>query len=97
VKVEGEEAREDPLDEVAPQSYRGYYFVMLLLSFYLAMLLSNWGTAADGEADAELLNGSYNASLASAWVQLTSGWLCALLYLWTLVAPRLLPDRDFSV
>ena len=33
---------------------------------------------------------------ARAWLQLSTNWLCALLYLWTLIAPKCFPDRDFS-
>ena len=32
---------------------------------------------------------------ASVWVKIISSWLCLSLYLWSLVAPILLPDREF--
>ncbi|NXQ07972.1 SERC2 protein, partial [Vidua macroura] len=32
----------------------------------------------------------------AVWVKICSSWAGLLLYLWTLVAPLLLPDRDFS-
>lgn len=32
----------------------------------------------------------------AVWVKITSSWVCLLLYLWTLVAPLVLTNRDFS-
>lgn len=32
----------------------------------------------------------------SVWVKICASWAGLLLYLWTLVAPLLLPNRDFS-
>lgn len=35
-------------------------------------------------------------SMPSVWVKISSSWLGLALYLWTLVAPLILRDRDFS-
>ena len=40
---------------------------------------------------------SINANMGAVWVKIVSAWLCTAIYLWTLAAPILLPDRDFSV
>lgn len=32
----------------------------------------------------------------AVWVKVCASWAGLLLYLWTLVAPLLLPNRDFS-
>lgn len=32
---------------------------------------------------------------ASTWIKILSCWVCAGLYIWTLVAPILMPDREF--
>ena len=37
-----------------------------------------------------------NANEASMWVKVISSWLCLALYTWTLVAPILLPNREFN-
>ena len=41
-------------------------------------------------------NGNPELSLASMWVRIGSQWLIYLLYGWSLIAPRLCPNRDFS-
>ena len=33
----------------------------------------------------------------AVWVKICASWTGLLLYLWTLVAPLLLPNRDFSL
>lgn len=35
-------------------------------------------------------------SMPAVWVKISSSWIGLGLYLWTLVAPLVLPDRDFS-
>ena len=37
-----------------------------------------------------------SANMSAVWVKMISSWLCFSLYMWTLVAPMVLPDRDFS-
>lgn len=56
---------------------------------YIAMLMTGWGVGAE---EKDLLDVGW----LSVWVKLVSQWLTAALYLWTLVAPALFPDRVFS-
>lgn len=37
-----------------------------------------------------------NANIASMWIKIISSWICVALYIWTLVARPLFPDRDFD-
>ena len=33
---------------------------------------------------------------AGAWLQMSTNWVCSLLYFWTLMAVKACPNRDFS-
>ena len=67
--------------------------VLALISCWVAMTLTGWGTIEDYD-DSRIANpqvGRVNMAMIGV-----SQWMAILLYIWTLVAPRLFPDRDFS-
>jgi len=67
--------------------------VMALISCWVAMTLTNWGimeTVENGHA------ANPTASRVNMAIIGISQWMAILLYMWTLLAPRLFPDRDFS-
>ncbi|KAE9138836.1 hypothetical protein PF010_g812 [Phytophthora fragariae] len=61
-----------------------FYSMMCLAGLYMAMVLTDWNSA----------DGSFNN--ISMWVKIVAQWVTILLFSWTLVAPKLFPDRDFS-
>lgn len=65
--------------------------ILSLITCWYAMSLTSWGTIANGGS---LANPSMGRT--SMWMVIASQWLMMLLYIWTLIAPRLFPDRDFS-
>lgn len=69
-----------------------FHLVMAFAGLYLAMLCTNWGNV-DAINSA---TGNPELSLASMWVRIASQWLIYLLYGWSLIAPRVCPNRDFS-
>jgi len=86
--------------EVEPQSFGFYHLLMLSVSLYLAMLLTDWGVnhgdpSDENAADYEVTR--HNVGFASAWLKLGFTWACSTLYLWTLIAPRCCPNRDFGL
>lgn len=60
-----------------------------LATLYVMMTLTNWLTP-----NSDLTTLSNNMS--AVWVKIVSSWICLLLYTWTLVAPLILTNRDFS-
>ncbi|KAJ1330518.1 hypothetical protein BSLG_009280 [Batrachochytrium salamandrivorans] len=82
---------DDEVDSVR-YSYTLFHLIFMLASMYLAMLLTNWDTVTITKDDLAVVG----KSLASAWVKIASGWLVLAVYAWTLVAPIVLPDRNWD-
>lgn len=66
-------------------------FIMALLCCWYAVSLTSWGSIANG---GNIANPSVGE--VSMWMVVCSQWLMNLLYVWSLVAPRIFPDREFS-
>lgn len=75
--------------QAVPYSYAFFHSVFALASMYIAMLMTGWGVQAEGK---DLIDVGW----ASVWTKFASLWFTALLYSWSLLAPLLFPDRDFS-
>lgn len=60
-----------------------------LATLYVMMTLTNWYKPNSDLA-------TMGANTASMWVKIISSWLGLVIYVWTLVAPIILRDRDFS-
>ena len=71
-------------------SYTFFHLIFALASMYSAMLLTDWTSAASERS--ELMDVGWT----TVWVRISTEWVTAALYIWTLVAPLLFPDRDFS-
>jgi len=63
-----------------------FHLVMAITTFYLSMVLTNWGAA----------EASNSGGKGQMWLRIASQWLTILMYLWTVVAPAILTNRDFS-
>ena len=71
--------------------YCYFHFVMILASFYLSMIATNWqisGTSSDGKPE---------GAEVAMWVKVASECLTICLYFWSLLAPYYCcKDRDFG-
>ncbi|XP_041835835.1 serine incorporator 1 [Melanotaenia boesemani] len=79
---------EDNERDMAHYSYSFFHFMLFLASLYIMMTLTNWYSP---DADYTI-----TSKWPTVWVKITSSWLCLALYIWTLVAPMILTNRDFS-
>ncbi|KAF0047546.1 hypothetical protein F2P81_001179 [Scophthalmus maximus] len=70
-------------------SYSFFHFSLFLASLYIMMTLTNWYKP---ETDVQAMQ----TSMPAVWVKICSSWLGLVIYLWTLVAPLVFPDRDFN-
>lgn len=88
--VEAGAARDNEEDEVA-YSWSLFHVMFALATLYVMMTLTNWYSPDDNSSITDISNNS-----AAMWVKIISSWLCAAIYIWTLIAPCILTDRDFG-
>jgi len=65
--------------------------VLACVSCWVAMSLTGWGSVQSGGDVANPRN-----SVVNMWMIIVSQWVALGLYCWTIMAPILFPDRDFS-
>ena len=58
---------------------------------WISMVLTGFGSI---EADGTVANPQIGE--VNMWIMIGSQWVALVLYMWTLVAPRLFPDREFA-
>ncbi|XP_017761221.1 PREDICTED: serine incorporator 1 isoform X2 [Eufriesea mexicana] len=66
-----------------------FHLMFALATLYVMMTLTNW-YQPNSNLD------TLNANTASMWVKIISAWMCLGLYTWSLIAPAILRNRDFS-
>jgi serine incorporator 1/3 len=73
-------------DKEITYNYSFFHLIFSLAGMYMAMLYTGWGS-----------NDVNNIGIgwANVWVKIITSWLISILYLWTLVAPLVLPNREF--
>ncbi|KAM9365983.1 serine incorporator 1 isoform 2-T2 [Pholidichthys leucotaenia] len=79
---------EDNERDMVQYSYSFFHFMMCLASLYIMMTLTNWYSP---DTDYTI-----TSKWPAVWVKITSSWVCLALYMWTMVAPMILTNRDFS-
>jgi hypothetical protein len=88
---ENQGVHDDEVDGVQ-YNYSFFHFIFVIASMYLAMLVTNWDSVIFTK-DSLVVVGR---SLTSVWVKVISSWVVLLLYGWTVIAPAVLPDRNWD-
>ncbi|XP_034150766.1 serine incorporator 2 [Esox lucius] len=70
-------------------SYSFFHFSLFLASLYIMMTLTNW-------YQPDVNYQAMQSSMPAVWVKISSSWIGLALYLWTLVAPLILSNREFN-
>jgi len=84
-----EEGEENEKAKSVSYSYAFFHIIFSLASMYSAMLLTGWSTSV-GESGKLI-----DVGWPSVWVRVMTSWATAGLYLWSLLAPILFPEREF--
>lgn len=83
-----EQAASTPAAVTAPVRYWSFTLVMLVASAYMAMLLADWRVSSNTVVG--------QTSSNAMFIIMASQWVAIALFLWSLIAPALFPDRDFD-
>ncbi|PRQ50324.1 putative serine incorporator/TMS membrane protein [Rosa chinensis] len=84
-----EEHEENEKSKSVSYSYAFFHIIFSLASMYSAMLLTGWSTSV-GESGKLI-----DVGWPSVWVRVMTSWATAGLYIWSLLAPILFPEREF--
>jgi len=73
-------------------NYSWFHIIFVLGAMYVAMLLTDWNVvkAVAGNPDEDVYIGRSEVAM---WMRVVSSWLCMALYIWSLMAPVLMPER----
>jgi hypothetical protein len=79
-----------------PYNFSFFHFTFLLAAMYLGMVLTNWQSISivtgEGVTDNTIL---IDQGPSAVWVKIVSSWVTLLLFIWTMIAPVLFPNRKF--
>ncbi|KAL4503918.1 hypothetical protein ABPG72_022548 [Tetrahymena utriculariae] len=73
-------------------TYIYFHSIMILSSFYIVMLLTNYGAI---QIDEKIDWTTYKTSNSSMNIKFGISYFTTFIYVWTVVAPLLFPDRQF--
>ncbi|KAJ1523458.1 hypothetical protein ONE63_001313 [Megalurothrips usitatus] len=79
----------DNEDDGVAYSWSFFHLTFCFSTLYIMMTLTNWFQPNSSLA-------TFSSNDASMWVKVISSWMCMGLYLWTLIAPVVLPNREFN-
>ncbi|KAI9463308.1 serine incorporator/TMS membrane protein [Lactarius psammicola] len=76
-------------------NYSWFHIIFVLGAMYVAMLLTDWNVirANTSSPSTEVDDVYIGRSETAMWMRVVSSWVCILLYIWSLLAPVLMPDR----
>jgi len=69
-------------------NYSWFHVIFCIAGMYVAMLLTDWNVVS--KSDHSIYIGRSEVAM---WMRIVSSWICMVLYIWSLVAPALFPDR----
>ncbi|CDZ97606.1 vacuolar transmembrane tms1p [Phaffia rhodozyma] len=74
-------------------NYSWFHIIFILASMYVAGLLTDWKVVYSASSEDSNADVYIGRSESAMWMRIVSSWLCMGMYLWSLFAPVLMPDR----
>lgn len=77
-------------------NYSWFHVIFAIGAMYVATLLTDWNIVSKhpvpgaGDSRSDVYIGQSEVAM---WMRVVSSWVCMLLYIWSLVAPVLMPER----
>jgi hypothetical protein len=81
----------DDESEGVTYSWSLFHLMFALSTLYVMMTLTNWYSPGNDKTIETI-----SENMTAVWVKIISSWMCFVVYMWTLIAPVVLPDRDFA-
>lgn len=60
----------------------------MAMSLYICMICTDWGSG-------DILNGKFELTANAEISKIFNSCVTFIIYIWTLIAPRVLPERNF--
>ncbi|KAI6025300.1 serine incorporator/TMS membrane protein [Pisolithus microcarpus] len=96
---EEEDEDEDDVDTIDDErtgtryNYSWFHVIFVIGAMYVAMLLTDWNVVSQEQGNDSDQIVRIGQSHVAMWMRIVSSWVCMLLYIWSLLAPVLMPDR----
>jgi len=77
-------------------NYSWFHFIFAIAAMYVAMLLTDWNVVSHHPISGQSNPNTdvyIGRSEVAMWMRVVSGWVCMVLYMWSLLAPVFMPDR----
>ncbi|KAF5382109.1 hypothetical protein D9615_004231 [Tricholomella constricta] len=77
-------------------NYSWFHIIFAIAAMYVAMLLTDWNVVSKRpisgpvDPDSDVYIGRSEVAM---WMRVVSSWVCMVLYIWSLLAPAIMPDR----
>lgn len=67
-----------------------FHLVFACGATYMGMLFTGWNLTGT------ISQGQFDIGPISMWIKIASGWITVILYIWSMVAPKLFPNREWN-
>ncbi|KAH9972163.1 serine incorporator/TMS membrane protein [Lactifluus volemus] len=76
-------------------NYSWFHIIFVLGAMYVAMLLTDWNVIRAGPSSPTNDGDDIyiGRSETAMWMRIVSSWVCIIIYVWSLLAPVMFPDR----